>query len=114
MILNALACISVCNQEGIEKEKIKELLSSFENAKRRFKENIFGNIVTIDDYAHHPTEIKATLSAAKQKEHNRIISVFQPHTYSRTKELFDDFATSFSNSDIASVPYKFANLDVAF
>ena len=58
MILNALACITVCNMEGVDKEKIHTLLHTFKNAKRRFKEKKFGSVVTIDDYAHHPTEIK--------------------------------------------------------
>jgi UDP-N-acetylmuramate--alanine ligase len=81
---------------------MEKSLNEFCGAKRRFeyKKTINDNVLVYDDYAHHPTEIKATLAAAKQKEHNRIIAVFQPHTYSRTKELFDDFANSFSNADI--------------
>lgn len=104
MILNALACISVCNQEGIEKEKIKELLSTFENAKRRFKENIFGDIVTIDDYAHHPTEIKVTIESARQKyPEKEIVAVFLPNTYSRTEALMDDFIDALKTADKAYV-----------
>ena len=104
MILNALACISVCNQEGIEKEKIKELLSTFENAKRRFKENIFGDIVTIDDYAHHPTEIKVTIESARQKyPEKEIVAVFLPNTYSRTEALMDDFVDALKTADKAYV-----------
>ena len=81
---------------------MEKSLNEFCGAKRRFefKKNLGKNILVYDDYAHHPTEIKATLAAAKQKEHNRIIAVFQPHTYTRTKELLNDFATSFQDADI--------------
>ena len=84
---------------------MQKSLNEFSGAKRRFefKKKINENILVYDDYAHHPTEIKSTLAAAKQKEHKRIIAVFQPHTYSRTKELLNDFATAFSDADIAII-----------
>ena len=102
-VYDAIAAITTSLAHGVKLEDMEKSLNEFCGAKRRFeyKKTLENNVLVYDDYAHHPTEIKATLSAAKQKEHNRIISVFQPHTYSRTKELFDDFATSFSNSDIA-------------
>ena len=102
-VYDAIAAITTSLAHGIKLEDMEKSLNEFCGAKRRFeyKKTLENNVLVYDDYAHHPTEIKATLSAAKQKEHNRIISVFQPHTYSRTKELFDDFVTSFSNSDIA-------------
>jgi len=102
-VYDAIAAITTSLAHGVKLEKMEKSLNEFCGAKRRFeyKKTLDNNVLVYDDYAHHPTEIKATLSAAKQKEHNRIISVFQPHTYSRTKELFDDFATSFSNADIA-------------
>ena len=95
MILNALACITVCNMEGVDTEKIHSLLHTFKNAKRRFKEKKFGSVVTIDDYAHHPTEIKVTIESARQKYPNKeIVAVFLPNTYSRTKALMSDFISA--------------------
>ena len=103
MVLNATAAIIMCNIYGISKEQIKNSFKTFKNAKRRFAEEKVGNAIIIDDYAHHPTEIKSALAAAKQKEHKRIIAIFQPHTFSRTKELLNDFATAFSDADIAII-----------
>ena len=104
MILNALACITVCNMEGVDKEKIHTLLHTFKNAKRRFKEKKFGSVVTIDDYAHHPTEIKVTIESARQKYPNKeIVAVFLPNTYSRTKALMSDFISALKTADKAYV-----------
>ena len=104
MILNALACITVCNMEGVDKEKIHTLLHTFKNAKRRFKEKKFGSVVTIDDYAHHPTEIKVTIKSARQKYPNKeIVAVFLPNTYSRTKALMSDFISALKTADKAYV-----------
>ena len=104
MILNALACITVCNMEGVDTEKIHTLLHTFKNAKRRFKEKKFGSIVTIDDYAHHPTEIKVTIQSARQKYPNKeIVAVFLPNTYSRTKALMSDFISALKTADKAYV-----------
>lgn len=101
-VYDAIAAITTSLAHGISLESMEKSLNEFCGAKRRFeyKKTLKNNILVYDDYAHHPTEIKATLSAAKQKAHNRIIAVFQPHTYSRTKELLKDFATSFSDADI--------------
>lgn len=104
MILNALACITVCNMEGVDAEKIHTLLHTFKNAKRRFKEKKFGSVVTIDDYAHHPTEIKVTIQSARQKYPNKeIVAVFLPNTYSRTKALMSDFISALKTADKAYV-----------
>lgn len=104
MILNALACITVCNMEGVDTEKIHTLLHTFKNAKRRFKEKTFGSVVTIDDYAHHPTEIKVTIQSARQKYPNKeIVAVFLPNTYSRTKALMNDFISALKTADKAYV-----------
>ena len=100
MALNATACLIVCMKLGIEIEKIKELLKDFKNAERRFQEEKIGNSIIIDDYAHHPTEIKVTLEAAKAKYPDKdIVAIFKPNTYSRTKEFTDDFAKSLSIAD---------------
>lgn len=99
-ILNALAGIGSALALNIDKESIKNGLSSFYGTHRRFEiKGSVNGITVVDDYAHHPTEIKATLNAAKNFPHNRIFCVFQPHTYSRTISLLDDFATSFFNAD---------------
>jgi len=100
MILNSLACIVVCDKLGVEKEKIHDLFLSFKNAERRFAEKQIGNIVTIDDYAHHPTEISVTLDAARQKYPNKkLIAVFKPNTYSRTEAFTKEFAETLSKAD---------------
>lgn len=100
MALNSAAAIIVCNYLGIEKEKIVELLNNFHNAERRFSEKKIGNIVTIDDYAHHPTEIKVTLEAAKAKYPNKeLIAVFKPNTYSRTKQFPKEFGDALNVAD---------------
>ena len=101
-VYDALAAITTCQAYGIKFEDMQKSLSKFCGAKRRFeyKKTIAPNVELFDDYAHHPTEIKATLAAAKQKEHNKIIAAFQPHTFSRTKELLDDFAHAFVDADI--------------
>ncbi len=100
-ILNALACVSVCDYYNISKEIIYSSLKEFTGANRRleFKGTLYKNIVIYDDYAHHPTEINATANAIKNKKYHESWVVFQPHTFSRTKLLLDDFANSISNFD---------------
>ncbi len=113
-VYDALAAITTSYAHGISFKTMQKTLSEFCGAKRRFefKKELPENILIYDDYAHHPTEIKATLSAAKQKEHKRIIAVFQPHTYSRTKELLDDFSTSFFDCDIAIISDIYAAREI--
>ncbi len=100
-ILNALACICVCDYYNISKETIKSSLKEFTGAERRleFKGKLNENVSIFDDYAHHPTEITATANAVKNKTYNKSWVVFQPHTYSRTKSLLGDFAKALSNFD---------------
>ena len=100
MVSNACAAIIMCKQIGIEKEDIYNLLKTFKNAERRFAIEKIGKTIIIDDYAHHPTEIKATLEAAKQKyPDKRLIAIFKPNTYSRTKDFADEFAESLQLAD---------------
>lgn len=100
MILNALAAIIVSKEFNISKEDIKKYISNFVSPKRRFKESTFKDVVVIDDYAHHPTEIKVTLEAARQKYPDKeIVAVFLPNTYSRTEALLDDFIRDLSIAD---------------
>lgn len=104
MILNALASIIVCNNYGISKKQIHDYMKDFKGAKRRFKEEVIGNIVTIDDYAHHPTEIKVTLEAARQKYPDKeIVAIFLPNTYSRTEALMDEFVDVLKLADKAYI-----------
>ena len=104
MALNATAATIVCMNLGITVDKIKELFSEFKNAERRFQEEIVGDSIVIDDYAHHPTEIKVTLEAAKAKYKDKdIIGIFKPNTYSRTKDFYKDFAAAMDISDYAYV-----------
>ncbi|KQL20847.1 UDP-N-acetylmuramate--L-alanine ligase [Cytobacillus solani] len=99
-ILNSLAVIAICHYEEIDSRIVQEYLQSFEGVKRRFSEKEIGTQVIIDDYAHHPTEIKATIDAARQKYPEReIVSVFQPHTFTRTQTFLDDFADSLNLAD---------------
>lgn len=99
-VLNALAVIGICHYETIDVLIVKALLSSFQGVKRRFSEKRIGSQILIDDYAHHPTEIKATIDAANQKYPDReIVAVFQPHTFSRTQAFLEDFAKSLRLAD---------------
>ena len=100
MILNALAAITICHLENVSYEKINELLARFHNAKRRFAiENIKDNVM-IDDYAHHPTEIKVTLEAARQKYPDKeLVAIFKPNTYSRTEKFYKEFAEALNIAD---------------
>ena len=104
MVLNSLACILVCILYKIDKNIIKGKLLEFKGATRRFNETIIKDTIIIDDYAHHPTEIKATLDSARQKYPNKkIIGVFLPNTYSRTQDFMNDFANILSKFDKAYV-----------
>ena len=100
MLLNALAVIGVCYYERLEAKDVSKYLKTFGGAKRRFKENIIEDIVTIDDYAHHPTEVKVTIKAARQKyPDKKIIAILKTHTLSRTKEMADEFAEALNLAD---------------
>ena len=100
-VLNALAAVVVNSIIGIAPEITGTALASFRGVKRRFEiKGEMDGIIIVDDYAHHPTEIRATLKAAKERfGDNRIVAVFQPHTYSRTKFLFQEFTFCFGDAD---------------
>ncbi len=99
-VLNALACIAMCDYYGIEKNRMAEALKSFIGAERRLEyKGSFHEISVFDDYAHHPTEISAVSSAIKNKKYHESWVIFQPHTYSRTASLLDDFAQSLMDFD---------------
>ena len=91
----------VCCTSAAQKEDSIDTLDKFTGTQRRFdiQGTTENGVKVIDDYAHHPTEIKAALAAAKKVQHNKTWCVFQPHTYSRTKFLFDEFGESFDDAD---------------
>ena len=99
-VLNSLAAIASCQALGCDIKDVKAGIKNYYRPQRRFeiKGDIEG-IKVVDDYAHHPTEIKATLAAARKSCKGKVWCVFQPHTYSRTKYLLNDFAASFENAD---------------
>lgn len=99
-ILNALASICVSFIFNISYDNIIEGLSKCKGAHKRFEyKGEINGVTVIDDYAHHPTEIRATLSTAKQIDHNKTYCIFQPHTYTRTSALFDEFTECFTDTD---------------
>jgi UDP-N-acetylmuramate--alanine ligase len=104
-VFNAAATAIVADFYKISDEKIREGLARYLGCRRRFEEMLhYNGAVFIDDYAHHPTEIQLTLKAARQYfQKRRIIAIFQPHTYSRTKALFAQFSRSFDNADIVGI-----------
>ncbi|ALA54310.1 UDP-N-acetylmuramate--L-alanine ligase [Shouchella clausii] len=99
-VKNALSVIALCHYEGIGYEDIVEHLKTFAGVKRRFSEKRSGKQILIDDYAHHPTEIAATIEATKKKYHDReVTAIFQPHTFTRTKTFLNEFAEALSQAD---------------
>lgn len=110
-VANALAAIAVCSELGVPFTEVRAGLMSFHGAGRRFElMGEVGEVRVIDDYAHHPTEIRATLQAARTRYPGaRIVAVFQPHTYSRTKTFLGALAGSFSAADDVIVTEIFAS-----
>ena len=103
-LLDVLAVISVCIEEGIPYEDVNEHLKGFVGAKRRFSEKVVKDSVIIDDYAHHPNEVKATVAAIRQKYPDKqLVIVFQPHTFSRTREFAHDLVEVFKLADYSYV-----------
>lgn len=102
-MLNALACCAVCSWMGLDGEAVARGLEKFTGSSRRFQLTGYTEkgIRVVDDYAHHPTEMKVTLTAAKEMDFKRIICLFQSHTYTRTAALFDDFVDALKLCDKA-------------
>lgn len=98
-IQNALPVIAIAKELGVSIEIIKEKIEKFKGAKRRYDILYDKNIRIIDDYAHHPTEIRATIQGAKTVEKNKIVAIFQPHRYSRVNFLMNEFKGSFKGVD---------------
>jgi UDP-N-acetylmuramate--alanine ligase len=99
-ISNSLAAIAVARELDIELETIRKALREFSGVQRRFQiKGEVGGIIVVDDYGHHPTEIKATLAAAAAGMERRVVVVFQPHRYTRTRHLLEEFFTAFNQAD---------------
>jgi UDP-N-acetylmuramate--alanine ligase len=110
-VLNSLAALAVVDYIGVEFKIARDLLVSFRGLSRRFEVvGEVGGVTVIDDYAHHPTEVQATLRAARQRYPDATLwAVFQPHTYSRARALLDDFAKAFTEADHVIVTEIFAS-----
>ncbi|WP_201586420.1 UDP-N-acetylmuramate--L-alanine ligase [Psychrobacter jeotgali] len=104
-VYNALAAITMATDEGVSDEAIKRALDKFEGVGRRFEQHALvptdeGDVLLIDDYGHHPKEVDATIKAARQSfPDRRLVMLFQPHRYSRTRDCFDDFVEVLSTVD---------------
>lgn len=98
-VLNALASLAVARELELDVETIQHGFAEFAGVQRRFQIKHDDDVMVVDDYGHHPVEIKATLAAARNGWDRRIVAIFQPHRYSRTKALFDDFVTAFFQAD---------------
>ena len=102
--LNATAAVAIADQLGVSGDKIADGLRSFRGVDRRFQiRGTAGGVTVVDDYGHHPTEIRATLAAARECGHSRIHVVFQPHRYTRTRDLLDEFGGAFADADSVTV-----------
>jgi UDP-N-acetylmuramate--alanine ligase len=103
-VLNSLAAVGVARELGLSIDEIRSGLESFSGVDRRFQVKAeAGGILVVDDYAHHPTEIRATLATAKECFGRRTLVVFQPHRYSRVHDLFEDFCRAFHQADVLVV-----------
>lgn len=104
-VSNSIAALAVCLEQGISIEELQTGAKSFLGASRRFERvsTEGASITVIDDYAHHPTEVAATLAAAKQHFSGKVVAVFQPHTYSRTQSLLKEYQQSFGDADQAYI-----------
>ncbi|MCC6549789.1 MAG: UDP-N-acetylmuramate--L-alanine ligase [Ignavibacteriaceae bacterium] len=99
-VKNSLVAVCIALELGIPFETIKRALEKFTGVYRRFEVKYDGEIMVVDDYAHHPTETSATLSGVRSGWDRRLVAVFQPHLYSRTRDFYEEFGRSFLNSDV--------------
>jgi UDP-N-acetylmuramate--alanine ligase len=109
-VLNTLAAVGVADHAGVSVDDARMTLAKFRGVGRRFELcGEFGGVTIVDDYAHHPTEIRATLAAARASyPHHELWAVFQPHTFTRTRALLDDFANAFDSADHVIVTEVYA------
>ncbi len=99
--LNALAVVALGDEMGIPPDAIRAALASFGGVQRRFTvRGEAAGVTVVDDYGHHPAEVKATLLGAREAFHRRVVCLFQPHRYTRTRDLMPEFATAFNDADV--------------
>lgn len=116
-VLNALSALIVASELGLPLESIRRVLPIFLGSKRRLEQvgTLLSGALLYDDYAHHPTEIQKSLSALKKSfPRHKIISIFQPHTFSRTKKLFTEFGRAFTDADIVAISDIYSSLREPF
>src|SRR5205085_9637775 len=111
-VMNALAVIAVADELEVPFDVVREAIKSFHGVQRRFtvvgqptitRDGKKGDVMIIDDYGHHPAEVEATLDAAQNGFDRRVVVAFQPHRYTRTQSLFDDFTRAFNKADLVVV-----------
>jgi UDP-N-acetylmuramate--alanine ligase len=111
-VLNSLAVLAVADELAIPLDVTREAISSFHGVQRRFtvvghpvitRDGASGDVLIVDDYGHHPAEIEATLDAAQRGFDRRVVVAFQPHRYTRTKALFEEFTRAFNRADVVLV-----------
>jgi UDP-N-acetylmuramate--alanine ligase len=108
-VQNALAALAVADELSIPTAIVREALKSFRGVDRRFSvRGDVGGVLVVDDYGHHPAEIRATLAGAKAAFARRLVVIFQPHRYTRTRDLFEDFAGAFGQADAVIVTEIYA------
>src|SRR5208282_142691 len=116
-VLNSLAVIAVADELAIPLDITREAVRSFHGVQRRFtvvgqpaivREGTKGDVMIVDDYGHHPAEIEATLDAAQRGFDRRVVVAFQPHRYTRTQALFDEFTRAFNKADVLLVTDVYA------
>jgi UDP-N-acetylmuramate--alanine ligase len=110
VVLNALAAAAVCLAEGVEFGAVREAVAEFKGARRRFEPvGDEGGVTVMDDYAHHPTEVRATIAAARERfAGRRLLAIYQPHTYSRIAYLWDDWLACWAGLDALVVLETYA------
>jgi UDP-N-acetylmuramate--alanine ligase len=107
--LNALAVVALGDEMGVPPDVIREALGSFRGVQRRFTvRGEAAGVTVVDDYGHHPAEVKATLLGAREAFHRRVVCLFQPHRYTRTRDLLAEFATAFNDADVLLVTDVYA------
>jgi len=107
-ILNAVAASAVALEIGVDFASVQRALAGFKGAKRRFQILAREPFMVVDDYAHHPTEVQATLTAARSTTPSRLVAIFQPHRYTRTQFFLEEFASSFGKADIVLIDNIYA------
>jgi UDP-N-acetylmuramate--alanine ligase len=108
-VANSLAALAVAAELDVPFARAAEALASFAGVERRFEhKGTLRGVRVVDDYGHHPTEIRATLAAAREQHAGRLVVVFQPHRYTRTRDLFDGFAAAFSDADLLVITEIYA------